>query len=47
MIDIGEKTLQALVDFCYTGEITITDANVQQLLPAACLLQMQEVQVSS
>ncbi|KAH7702251.1 kelch-like protein 20-like protein [Aphelenchoides avenae] len=44
MVDIGEGTLQALVDFCYTETITITDANVQQLLPAACLLQMQEVQ---
>lgn len=45
MVDIDDKTLESLVDFCYTGEITISDANVQSILPAACLLQIQEVQV--
>ncbi|KAE9553143.1 hypothetical protein FO519_003660 [Halicephalobus sp. NKZ332] len=44
MIDIDEFTLQNLVDFCYTGSIRIDDENVYQLLPAACLLQMQEVE---
>ena len=46
MIDINPQTLQALIDFCYTGEISITVGNVQSLLPAACLLQLNEIQVS-
>lgn len=47
MVDINPETLQALVDFCYTGEISIADTNVQLLLPAACLLQLNEIQVSN
>lgn len=38
-------TFDALLSFVYTGELRITGASVQQLLPAACLLQMTEVQV--
>jgi hypothetical protein len=45
MVDIDDITLEALVDFCYSGEITISDSNVQSILPAACLLQIQDVQV--
>ncbi|GMS98580.1 hypothetical protein PENTCL1PPCAC_20755, partial [Pristionchus entomophagus] len=37
-------TFQSLINFAYTGELSITGASVQQLLPAACLLQMTEVQ---
>lgn len=44
MVDIGGNTLQSLVDFCYTAEITINEDNVQAILPAACLLQIHEVQ---
>uniref|UniRef100_A0A0N5AF26 BTB domain-containing protein n=1 Tax=Syphacia muris TaxID=451379 RepID=A0A0N5AF26_9BILA len=44
MSDISSQTLQSLVDFCYTGEISISDVNVQSLLPAACLLQLNEIQ---
>jgi hypothetical protein len=44
MIDIDEQTLQTLIDYCYSGEITITEHNVQQILPSACLLSIQEVQ---
>ncbi|TKR95564.1 hypothetical protein L596_009714 [Steinernema carpocapsae] len=46
MIDIDDKTLEALVEFCYTGTLTINGCNVQLLLPAACLLQMNEVQTA-
>lgn len=45
MVDIGAKTLQTLIDFCYTGEISVADNNVQSILPAACLLQLNEIQV--
>ena len=36
--------MELLIDFCYTTTITIEEDNVQQLLPAACLLQMSQVQ---
>lgn len=46
MRDIEAQTLQLLIDFCYTSEITINEQNVQSILPAACLLQINEVQVN-
>ena len=36
--------MEMLVDFCYSSKITIDEKTVQTLLPAACLLQMEEVQ---
>lgn len=42
--DIDETAVETLVDFCYTAKITIEESNVQTLLPAACLLQLQEIQ---
>ncbi|VDM58061.1 unnamed protein product [Angiostrongylus costaricensis] len=42
--EMAESRLHALVSFCYSGEIKITDQNVQILLPAACLLHLNEVQ---
>lgn len=43
---IEPATMEALVDFCYTGCIDINDGNVQDILPAACLLQLPEVQTA-
>uniref|UniRef100_A0A5S6Q574 BTB domain-containing protein n=1 Tax=Trichuris muris TaxID=70415 RepID=A0A5S6Q574_TRIMR len=40
---VDADILKALVDFMYIGRITITTENVQDLLPAADLLQMTEV----
>nr|CAB3259761.1 kelch-like protein 20 [Phallusia mammillata] len=42
--DIEERAMELLVDFAYTSQITVEESNVQSLLPAACLLQMVEIQ---
>src|SRR6056300_18177 len=31
-------------DFCYSSKIVVEESNVQTLLPAACLLQLSEIQ---
>lgn len=41
--DIDVQSLKQLIDFAYTGEIDITEENVQVLLPASSLLQIQSV----
>lgn len=41
--DIDPDSLKRLIDYAYTGEITITEENVQVLLPASSLLQIQSV----
>ncbi|EEC17539.1 conserved hypothetical protein [Ixodes scapularis] len=41
--DISFMALQLLVEFAYTGEVVITEANVQGLLPAASLVQVGSV----
>lgn len=41
--DIDAPSLLQLIDFAYTGEIIITEENVQVLLPASSLLQIQSV----
>jgi hypothetical protein len=38
--DIDVTALNFLVDYAYTGQICITEENVQSLLPAASLLQV-------
>lgn len=43
--DIDELAMDLLIDFCYTSHIVVEEANVQTLLPAACLLQLTEIQV--
>ena len=41
--DIDVIAIKDLIDYIYTGEITITEQNVQVLLPASSLLQMHSV----
>lgn len=41
--DIDATAIELLLDYAYTGQVTITADNVQVLLPASGLLQMQEV----
>ncbi|XP_022169376.1 kelch-like protein 2 isoform X2 [Myzus persicae] len=41
--DFDSTALQLLVDYIYTGEILVSDKNVQDLLPAADLLQLDYV----
>uniref|UniRef100_A0A1A9WIL6 Kelch-like protein diablo n=1 Tax=Glossina brevipalpis TaxID=37001 RepID=A0A1A9WIL6_9MUSC len=42
--DIDEHAMELLIDFCYTAHIIVEESNVQNLLPAACLLQLLEIQ---
>lgn len=42
--DIDENAMELLIDFCYTAHIVVEESNVQTLLPAACLLQLVEIQ---
>lgn len=42
--DIDELAMELLIDFCYTSHIIVEESNVQTLLPAACLLQLVEIQ---
>ncbi len=41
--EIEGRALSMLVDFIYTSEISVTEDNVQSLLPAANILQLSEV----
>ncbi|XP_052010424.1 kelch-like protein 3 [Xyrauchen texanus] len=42
--DVDGETLVKLVNYIYTAEIEVSEDNVQVLLPAACLLQLMDVQ---
>lgn len=39
--DIDEQAMEMIIDFCYTSKITVDEKSVQNLLPAACLLQVK------
>ncbi len=41
--DIDEQAMEMIIDFCYTSKITVDEKSVQSLLPAACILQLQEI----
>ena len=42
--DIEERAMELLIEFSYSSHIVVEEGNVQSLLPAACLLQMGEIQ---
>lgn len=42
--ELDERAMETIVDFFYSGEIEISENNVQDLLPVTCLLQVQSVQ---
>ncbi|CAG9861996.1 unnamed protein product [Phyllotreta striolata] len=41
--ELDPTAIDLLIDYAYSGQITVTQDNVQVLLPASGLLQMQEV----
>lgn len=41
--DVTADAVSLLVDYIYTGDLTISDDNVQALLSGSCLLQMNDV----
>ncbi|KAJ6643984.1 Kelch-like protein 17 [Pseudolycoriella hygida] len=41
--DVDPTALRQLIEYTYSGELTITEDNVQVLLPASSLLQIQSV----
>ncbi|CAH1118683.1 unnamed protein product [Phaedon cochleariae] len=43
LLDLDPTAIDLLIEYAYTGQIIITADNVQVLLPASSLLQMQEV----
>lgn len=43
LYDVDSSALRQLIDYAYTGEITITEDNVQILLPVSSLLQIHSV----
>ena len=42
--ELDERAVETIVEFFYSGEIEISENNVQDLLPVTCILQVQSVQ---
>ena len=42
--DVDERAMEQLINFAYTAVIKIDETNVQTILPAACLLNLTEIQ---
>ena len=42
--EMDEMAMDAMVNFFYSGEITISSSTVQDILPVACVLQVKSVQ---
>lgn len=43
LYDVDSGAVEALVDYAYTNKVTISEENVQNLLPAARMLQLDFV----
>ena len=41
--NVSPRAVQILLDYCYTASVTVTQENVQELLPAADILQLNWV----
>ncbi|MBN3308186.1 KBTB7 protein, partial [Amia calva] len=44
--DVDAESMSLIIDYCYTGKVTITEANVQRLYAAANMLQLEYVRQS-
>ncbi|XP_028847896.1 kelch repeat and BTB domain-containing protein 7 [Denticeps clupeoides] len=41
--DVDADSMAVIVDYCYTGKVTVTEANVQRLYAAANMLQLEYI----
>ncbi|MCI4378436.1 hypothetical protein PGIGA_G00215890 [Pangasianodon gigas] len=41
--DVDAESMALIIDYCYTGRVTITEANVQKLYAAANMLQVEYI----
>ena len=46
LMNIEPQAMELLIDFAYTGEIEVTTENVQDLLPAAGILQLKDLKIA-
>lgn len=46
LLDIEPQAMELLIEFAYTGEIEVTTDNVQDLLPAAGILQLKDLKIA-
>ncbi|XP_056321948.1 kelch repeat and BTB domain-containing protein 7 [Danio aesculapii] len=41
--DVDAESMAVIIDYCYTGKVTITESNVQRLYAAANMLQLEYI----